>query len=91
MAIRQRRYPIEELARRGTEMYEQQIRPQLAAGNKGRIVTIDVDSGDFELADTLLDSATRLLARRPDAQTWTLRIGYKAVRHFSPPLDPEEA
>ena len=91
MTTRQRRYPIEELARRGTEIYEQQIRPQVGAGNRGRFVAIDVDTGDFELADTLLEAATRLLARRPDAQSWSVRIGYKAVRHFNPPLEPEEA
>jgi hypothetical protein len=90
MATRQRRYPMEELARRGTEIYEQQLRSRLAAGDKGRFVTIDVDTGDFEVADSLLEAATRLQARRPDAQTWSLRIGYKAARHFNPPLETEE-
>lgn len=91
MATRQRRYPIDELARRGTEIYEQRLRSQLAAGNKGRILAIDVDSGDFELADNNMEAANGLIARHPDAQIWSLRIGYKAVRHFNPPLEPEEA
>jgi hypothetical protein len=90
MATQQRRFPMEEIARRGTEIYEQQIRPKVAAGNKGRYVSVDIETGDFELADSLLDAATRLLARRPGAQTWSVRIGYKAARHFSPPLEPEE-
>ncbi len=81
MAIRQRRYPNGELARRGTELYEQRVRLQVEVGNHGRIAGIDIDTGPFELADTTLDAATRLLARLPDAQIWSLRIGYKAV-HF---------
>jgi hypothetical protein len=82
MATRQRRYPIEELARRGTEIYEQQIRPQVAAGNKGRFVALDIDTGDFELADNDMDAANRLIARKPDAQIWCVRIGFKAVRQL---------
>jgi hypothetical protein len=91
MATRQRRYPIEELARRGTEIYEQRIRPQVEAGNKGRYLAIDIETGDFELADTSLDASHRLIARKPDAQIWGLCIGYKAERHFGAPLDSEEA
>ena len=47
MTIRQPSYSKDEHARRGTELYEQQIRPQIEAGNEGRIVAIDIDSGAF--------------------------------------------
>ena len=50
--IRQPRYSKEEHARRGTDLYEQQVRPQVEAGNDGkdRFCGIDVDSGDFAVA-----------------------------------------
>jgi hypothetical protein len=38
MIVRQRRYPKEELARRGQELYESGIRQQVEAGNEGKIV-----------------------------------------------------
>jgi hypothetical protein len=82
MSPRQPRYTKEEHARLGTEMYETQVRPQVEAGNLGRIVAIDVDSGDFEVADDTLSAAERLLARSPDAQIWTVRIGSPAVHRF---------
>jgi uncharacterized protein YuzE len=41
MAVRQRRYTKEELARRGQELYESIIRQQVEAGNDGKIVAID--------------------------------------------------
>ena len=81
MAVRQPRYPKEEFARRGRELYEQRIRAQVA-GARGKIVAIDIETGDFEMADNGLKAAEALLARRPDAQIWVERIGYRGVHRF---------
>lgn len=80
----QPRYTKEEHARRGTALYEQQVRPQVEAGNRGKVVAIDVDTGAFEVADDTLTAAQRLLARHPDAQIWCVRIGHPAVHRFGP-------
>jgi hypothetical protein len=82
MAVRQPRYSKEEFARRGDEIYESQVRPQVEAGNYGKIVAIDIETGAFEVADELLVASKRLLTRSPDAQTWFVRIGHPAVDHF---------
>lgn len=82
MSVRQPKYTPEEHARRGDEIYEQQVRPQVEASNRGRIVAIDVDTGAFELADDSLTAANRLLVRFPDAEIWCVRIGYPAVHTF---------
>jgi hypothetical protein len=84
MTIHQPRYSKEEHARRGTALYEQQVRPQVEAGNSGKVVALDVDSGDFEVADDSLTASQRLLARHPDAQIWCVRIGHPAVHRFGP-------
>lgn len=84
MNVRQPRYDKEEHARRGTEIYEQQVRLQVEAGNDGKIVAIDVDTGAFEVADDLLTASHRLLARFPDAQAWFVRIGRRGVHRFGP-------
>lgn len=89
MAIRQPRMSKEKHARRGTEIYEQQVRPKVEAGNHGKIVAIDVDSGDFEMADQTLLAAERLLARRPDAQIWLVRVGHRGVHRFGLGRTPE--
>ena len=80
----QPRYSKEEHARRGTALYEQQVRPQVEAGNRGRVVALDVDTGAFEVADDTLTAAHRLLARHADAQIWCVRIGHPAVHRFGP-------
>ncbi len=84
------KYSKEEHVRRGQELYEETIRPLVEAGNRGKVVAIDIDSGAFELADDDRTAGHRLFARCPDAQAWYVRIGYPAVHRFSyfPKEDP---
>ena len=82
MAVRQPRYSREEFARRGDEIYESQVRPQVEAGNFGKIVAIDIETGAFEVADTPMVAVDRLYEREPDAQPWVIRIGHRAVFRF---------
>jgi hypothetical protein len=78
------RYSKEEFARRGTEIYEQQVRPIVEQGNHGRIVAIDIETGEYELAESPLLAANRLYERLPDAQPWIVRIGHPAVYRIGP-------
>ena len=82
MAVRQPRYSKEEFAKRGDRWYETEIRQKVEAGNYGKIVAIDIETGAFEVAEELLTASKQLSARLPDAQTWFVRIGYPAVDHF---------
>jgi hypothetical protein len=79
MSIREPRYSKEEFARRGNEIYERDIRPVVEEGNKGKIVAIDIETGMYELGASVRESSERLYARRPDAQVWAVRVGYKAL------------
>ena len=45
--VRKRRYPKDVLARIGDEIYENKVRPIVEEGNKGKIVAIDIESGDY--------------------------------------------
>jgi len=86
MTARQPRYTKADHARRGEEVYEQQVRPQVENGNQGKVVAIDVDTGAFEMAEDTLAASQRLLDRCPDAQVWCIRIGHRAVQRFGPGL-----
>jgi hypothetical protein len=81
MAVPQRRYSKEEMARRGQELYESQIQQQVETDNDGKIVAIDIETGAFEVADNVLPATNRLFERFPDAQPWVIRIGHRAVYH----------
>ncbi len=82
MAIRQRHYSKEELAQRGQALYDSSIRQQVEAGNEGKIVAIDLETGAFEVDENIVPATNRLFERYPDAQPWVIRIGHRAVYHF---------
>jgi hypothetical protein len=82
MTVRQPRYSKEEFAQRGDEIYESQVRSQVEAGNHGKIVAIDIETGAFEVADDTMTATRQLYERLPDAQPWVVRIGYRAVHRF---------
>jgi hypothetical protein len=82
MAIRRPRYSSEEFERRGTEVYKSTIRLLVEAGNLGRILCIDIESGDHAVSDDKLQAAQVLIDKNPDAQIWCLRIGHVAVERY---------
>ncbi len=90
MTIRTPKYSKEEHARRGSEIYEQVVRPAVESGNDGKIVAMDVDSGAYEVARDTIEAAERLLARCPQAQIWFVRIGHPAVHRFGPRAQGEK-
>jgi hypothetical protein len=84
MAVRQPRYSKEDHARRGGEIYEQRVRAQVEETAPGKIVAIDIETGDFEVAENTLAACARLLSRSADAQIWCVRIGHPGVHRFGP-------
>lgn len=84
MAVLQPRYSKEEFAHRGDEIYEQSIGPLVEAGNEGKYVAIDIETGAYEVDADELAASDRLLAREPDAQVWLRQIGARYVRRFGP-------
>jgi hypothetical protein len=71
----------EEISERGQELYERSIRDKVETEeNIGKLLSIDVETGDYEIGDdTSIDAPLRLHARHPGAAVYTLRIGYNAA------------
>lgn len=86
----QTRFSTEEIARRGRELYQKRIRAQVETEeNIGKIVSIDVETGDHEVVDHIgIASSQRLQARHPGAQIWAERIGYDAAYALGGTLTP---
>ncbi len=70
------KYSPKEVESRGEQIYEQQIRPKVEAGSKGKFVVIDIETGEYEIDDDDLQATKRALAKRADAVLYGLRIGY---------------
>jgi hypothetical protein len=89
MTVRQPRYSKEEFAQRGDRIYQIQVRSQVEEGNQGKIVAIDLETGDFEVDSREIAACDRLEARQPDAQIWIVRIGSRYVRRFGGHVSPD--
>ena len=74
--------PTEETARLGDEIYQRDIRAKVEGTHHGQVVAIDVDSGDYAIADTGLAAADALRKRRPARDVWAVRVGYPTLRTF---------
>ncbi len=70
----------EEITRCGKELYEKSIRSQVeTAENIGKIISINVETGEYEIGDDLVVISRRLQAKQADAAIWAERIGFNAV------------
>ena len=77
------RRPREEVIRLGKEMYERDIRRKVEDAHDGEVISIDVESGDWAVADSVIAATDSLWARHPGAvDIYSLRIGYGLLRHF---------
>lgn len=78
----ERRYPKAEIARRGSELYERNVYPTTQLSDIGKIVLIDIESGEWEIDTDEIAAAKRLETRYPDTQIWMVRVGSPYVRRF---------
>ena len=63
-------------ARRGLEIYERAIRAQIAPEHKGKLLVINLETGEYEMDADDTAALDRAKARFGDAETFTLRVGY---------------
>ena len=78
---RKPRYPAQVVVDRGEEIY-QSMRANVDPGNDGKILAIDIETGEYEI-DVNQDAACdRLFARLPDPQIYCMRIGYRSIHYF---------
>jgi hypothetical protein len=74
------RFSDEEIDRRGQELYDEKIAPLVETdANLGKIIVIDIETGDYEIDSDGLAASHRALAKHPGAALYGLRIGYDAV------------
>jgi len=70
----------DEVSERGEKLYQQTVRAKVETPeNIGKMVIIDVETGDYEVDDTGLISARCLHAKHPNADLYGIRIGYQAA------------
>ena len=69
-----------EVVRRGKEIYQSQVRPLVETQeNLGKVIVVDIESGEYEYDADHLTAVDRLSARRPDAVLYGTRIGFPTL------------
>ncbi len=70
-----------QLAKKGKEYYEQHLKDILEKEYRGKIIAIDVDSGDYFFGETVSEAASEGRKKYPGKVFYAVRIGYESV-HF---------
>lgn len=78
----------DEIAQRGEEIYERSLRDRIEKGNEGKILIIDVSTGEYEIDSDEIAASRRAMAKHPGHPLYMMRIGYNAVHTFGPSLRP---
>jgi hypothetical protein len=69
----------QEIARCGKKIYQSLLAQVEVTDNIGKLIAIDVKTGDYEIGEDLLAISLQLKSRHPDAEMWAERIGFNAV------------
>ena len=67
------------LAEKAQSLYQRLYRKKLEKTEKGRIVAIEVESGEIFIGDTTIDVGLKARAKYPHKMFYFKRIGYPAV------------
>ena len=74
------RFSGEEIVQRGEELYAQQICSKVETEeNIGKIVSIDIETGEYAVDADPIAAGLRVQAKHPDAAIYGKRIGYNAA------------
>lgn len=68
------------LGEEGERIYYEKLKPILEPKHIGKIVAIEVDSGDYFLGDSVIEAMDKASQVYPDKLFHFMKIGYRALR-----------
>lgn len=75
-------YPQGTIAARGEQMYQQQLREKVESEHKGKFLSIDIETGAYEINADEVTSSMTLLEKHPEAVLYCVRIGFPAAHRI---------
>ena len=76
-----------DTAEQARQLYEQLRDSVETPENIGKLIVMDVESGDYEIDDKGIETSLRLQERHPTGKLYALRIGYKSAVSFRGTLE----
>ena len=74
----------------GRAIYREKIRPLVHPQHKGKLLVLDLETGDYEMDDDSAQARERLEERHPEGFTHTVRVGFRAAFHFGASRTPDD-
>jgi hypothetical protein len=76
-------WTTEEVVTAGERMYEEKIKSVVEIPtNIGKMLTLDVETGEYRIGDNSIEGGLELKQKRPASRLFTLRIGYEVGVSF---------
>ena len=72
----------QSVAQRGREIYEANIRADVEPEHEGRFLAVDVESGQYALADEELEAFAQVREKAPEGTLFLIRVGYRAAHRI---------
>ena len=72
-------YRLGEVTDLAKNIYQKSIKDLVEPQETGKFIVIDVESGDYEIDEEILEASARLRERRPNAVSYGGRIGYRTT------------
>ena len=75
-------FTAEEIARRGQEIYERDIRSKVEAEHTGEFLVVDITTGDYELSADEAEAFNRAEDKNSEGLFYLMRVGYLAAHRI---------
>ena len=73
------RYSSTEIVERGQILYEREIRRRLTDTDRGKMLVLDIETGEYELDRDEVAAVMRARQKRPGAPFYVVRVGHKTA------------
>lgn len=80
--VNRAKYTKEEIARRGREVYERDIRSEVEHDHDGRFLVVDITTGRYEIADDELTAFGKAEEKNPNGPFFLVRVGRSAAHRL---------
>jgi hypothetical protein len=68
-----------KLAAQGEKIYDEKLKGILEPEHNGKIVAIEVESGDYFLGNSIVEATEKAKQKYPDRLFHVIKVGYPAV------------
>lgn len=69
-------YSSAEIALRGQALYEREIQSSLTAGDRGKFLVLEIETGEYEIDADEVAAVKRARAKRPNGAFYIVRVGH---------------